>query len=790
MAKPSKLTGGLYVTAIVAATLVIAVLVNVLSANVFARVDLTDHDLNTLSAASEEAVRDLDGLEVTLYISPDLPETIQDESGRERVMRDVAQKFRDKIEEYQSYSDGGVTVRRVTDDVVDKAKKAKLRVFSGEEATAKEGRLAFKEYALGATFHYKGAMEVLPLALHPEHYEFEITKRLLRLKDKVEHAREMKDVLAAGEDIDEAARSCDAAVTDVEPEGEGGDSPLGLMSAEASEARLAGYRSALDSLERACAPVETALAEARPLEGRNDALDDLLGVTERFAETWTAFRDALKSPAEPQPQQARPGPVGLARQLHALASEVEAEAQQVEDSPGRKRIGFVCAARAFCPFPGDEPLVPPQLEGVMGQKNPMAGQIAGQLKQMQQRVDGILSNIQRNLFERRGFEIVKVDLSEEIPDDVAGLVLFGPSADLEDWQLWRIDQFVMGGGSLVVFLDGWDVRLMNLSPGGEMNVTELARTASNAEDLLAHYGLKPRGDLVAEPSSHDVITVLSLIEQGQLTWQSQREFPYPLLPIFRRFADDSPLVRALPALTLPFTGSLEVADAEGREVTPLVESTPEAASLTDEDLPLQPEALLSRTQEAEADGPLVVAASATGTFTSYFVGDDVPEPPGDGGEEEEEEETASTNPERLDEGRGRVLVVGSNLGLEDLSRETLFEGFDLADLTGQGAGMEVVEKFRGWAANLQNWELRLNQIQHTLPDNIQFLFNALDWSIQKEALVEIRSKQYRRRPLKQLDEGTQSTVRVAAVALAPLLFMLFGVIAWMRRRARKRRLHV
>ena len=196
MARTKKLTGGLFVTTIIAATVMITVLVNILSSTLFGRIDLTEHNVNTLSDASITAVRALDGLEVTVYISPDLPETINDEMGRQRVMRDVAQAFRDKLEEYHSVSEGTMTLRFETEDIVERAKSAKLRAFSGEEATAKSGRLEFKQYVLGATLNYMDAQEVFPLGLYPEHYEFELTRLLLRLEEKVAHSMTMKDVLS------------------------------------------------------------------------------------------------------------------------------------------------------------------------------------------------------------------------------------------------------------------------------------------------------------------------------------------------------------------------------------------------------------------------------------------------------------------------------------------------------------------------------------------------------------------------------------------------------------------
>ena len=238
MSTRTKLQGSGLAALVMGATIALVVFVNTISGAFFGRLDLTESNLNTLSDASKAAVSDLSELEVTLYMSPDLPETVRDEMGRERVMRDVSQKFVDRLNEYRSYSDGNMTIHRVTEDVVERARDAKLRVFSGDEATAKGGRLEFKEYVLGATFHYKSAMEVLPLALYPEHYEFEITKIMARLKEKVAKSILMKDVLTAGQTLAEAVATCADAYKAAEPTDDAPTNPFGLLSKEASQARL------------------------------------------------------------------------------------------------------------------------------------------------------------------------------------------------------------------------------------------------------------------------------------------------------------------------------------------------------------------------------------------------------------------------------------------------------------------------------------------------------------------------------------------------------------------------
>ena len=782
MATPTKLTGSLYALTVFIGIVAVAVLVNVISQGAFGRLDLTENNLNTLSQASIDAVSELDEVEVTAYISADLPETIRDPSGQQRVMRLVVQKFKDRLEEYRSYSNGNMTLRFETEDVVERAKSAKLQAFAGDEATATDGQLKFKEYVLGATFSYKNVMEVLPLAMHPEHFEFELTKIFSRLKEKAANSILMKDVLRAGEAVDGAVETCNKSIVAAKPAENAPSNPFGLLSKEASQARVAAFVNALPTIESDCTKLAEALEGAKSLNGQHENLDRVVILANAFQETLTAFKQGLGSAEEQQQGQA----AAVSQQLIALGDEVGREYDDLVDAPGRKSVGFVCVGQTFCPFPASTPLIPSELQPVIAQKNPFAQQIVGQLQKMEERMSMILANVEQNLFRRRGFHIDRVDLDKPVPTTISSLVVFGPKASFTDWQLFQLDQFVMRGGSLVVFTNPWDVSLQNLSPQGEMSVSGLKRNSSNIGDVLAHWGIKPTGALVAEPQSNDEVTVLALIRQGQLTWQTQRKFPYPLLPVLNTFDDASPLVRSVASLSLPYTTHLELTTVDGIEVTPLVSSSPAAVTVTDPLFPVEPNAQTGRLATMQGSGPLVVAATSTGTFSSYFQGKEAPKDPAP--KEDEDAPAQPTADKRLDSGEGRILVIGSNLGLEPLGREAIFEGFDLSMLTEQN--FEVMDTARQWVANLQNWEVRLGQVQHTLSDNLQFLFNVLDWSIQQEGLVEIRSKQYTRRPLEQLDEGEQSMMKAVGIGLVPLLFILFGILRAFMRRARTRRLKV
>lgn len=782
MARQSKLSGSLNTLVVIVATIGVAVLVNVLSASFFARADLTENELNSLSDTSVEAARALEDFEVKVYISKNLPETVKDPYGQDLVLRGIELKFRDKIEEYRAASGGAMKVTYVTKDVEDAAEKAKLQLFAGEEATAKEGRLEFTQYALGATFHYKSVMEVFPLALYPENYEFEITRALLRLKEKAEKSLLMKDSLRAGEELEEAVAACMKLIEDATPKEDGGpQNPFGLLTKEQSQAKIDAYRKLVPQLDQACkTPLKAPLEAARALKGKHRALDNVVVIADAFLQGLDEWSTALAG-EEQQAAQA----LQFTERLKALKAGVTTEYETLVDSPGKKRIGFICAAKAFCPFPDSTPLIPQELQGVIGQKNPIAKQVAGALDQMTQLINQQLAQLEQGLFRRQGgFDIVRVDLDQDIPNDVEALVLFGAQSALSDYALYKIDQFVLSGRSLVVFLNEWDVSVYNLTPKGEPTVTALKKNASNIGQLLTHWGIKPNADLVVEPESHDKLRILE--RDPRFPWPVTKAYPYPLLPVLTEFDTSSPLVRAVSSITLPYASSVTIEPKQGVEYTELIKTSDKAGSTTDINFALDPMEQLSAAA-GQTGAERVVAAVAQGTMSSYFAGKEAPAKPAAKPEEDKDEaEDVTPKAEKLESGPGRVLVIGSNLGLEDFSLRTMVEGFSIAQLT--EFSPELITNFEQWRANFQNWDTRIRQIQHTLGDNLKFLFNALDWGIQQEGLVRIRSKQYQRRPLEPTDEGDQALIKVVAIGAMPMAFILVGVGLLFLRRARRRSL--
>lgn len=807
MSRMSRAQGGLNLALVVGATIVIAILVNVLVMGTRARIDLTENQVNVLSEASRTAVAALDGLEVRVYVSPDLPESVP--MGYTDVKtQGLAQKLVDKLEEYKAYG-SSMTITLVTDDVVGEAERNGVKPFTGKGANlSKTGQLEFDKYVLGASFHYENATEVFDLALDPKYFEFEITKRLLRLKDKADSAVLMKDLLAAGEALGDVSKTCAKALEDAVPaEGKKDNDLAAVLTGEASQSKITALKSALPSVKAACTPVAAAAQKAEPFKDKNDPLGRMVLIANALGERLTQL-DGTLSAQDPQ-QQAQA--LGQHQELVAIAKAIDGERKDMEDSPGRRRIGFVCNGKTFCPFPSSKPLVPKELEGALTQKNPILGQMLPAVQRIQEEMNMVLQQINQGLFKARGFDIVRVDLDETLPDDMQALVVFGAKGTFSDWQLSQIDQFVLNGGSLVVFLDSWDASIQLYTPKGEIDQPSLTKNTSNIADLLKTYGIVPNGGMVLEPKSHDAIALMQFLRQGnQLIPFQSREVPYPMMPTFTKFDSSDPLVRATTSLTLPFTTWFTLEPRPGVEETALVTSSEDAASTDSTATPLDPQTQVQAVQDGLfldargvapgaqptsvplQRGPFVVAALARGEFQSHFKGKEAPkkpekkDDPDDPTKDAKKGDVPGKDKPRRDSGKGRVLALGSNLGLEPLSAETVFEGFDMAMLAGEN--MDYIEKFQQYRANYQNWSTRINQVQHTLADNLGFLQNVLDWSVQREALAELRSKQYTARPLPSLQDGDRTLWKMLGLLIPSVLFLGYGLLRWKMRNSRRKAL--
>ncbi len=802
--------------AIVTAAAVAGVLIVInffISPRISGRLDLTENHLYTLSQASRDAVSKLDDLTVRVFISDPLPETMELGDGRRVNIRAVAQAFRDILDEYRAYAGRGMDIVYVTKNVEKEAEKAGLHPFAAKEATLEGGKLQFKRYVLGATFHYKNVKEVLPLALDPDMFEYDITRLLLRLRDKYEKSRFMKDVLDAAKAIDKAAATCHEAIANAAKSDEGttAEGLKGLLDlAQKQGERLGKLQQAAPKIQKACKELDTALAEHGPTleKSKNDFAQVYIASARQFHEGVGEFLKRLGSESKEEVAQA----IEIQQGLDSAYDQLTTDYHNLEESPGSRTIGLVCGHGEFCPFARREPFIKQDIAMLLGQKNGFAQRLIGQAQQIEQQVNQINDAIHSSLFQRRGYDVTKVDLNDPVPDKVAGLVILYPHRKLSDRELYHLDQFIMAGKPVAFLLSRWDVSLMNIQAPESLDeeprfdYTAIQEIPTGLDDLLRHYGVDYAKNIVMEPEDNEVVVVTQLIRKGQYQFQAQSPFKWPLLPVFRDLNRSEVLTRDLQYMVLPYVSTVEPADtAQGDEaggdeaggdedgkanassalhVDPLAYTSTRAVVVRASDIGKVPLAPPKTVQVAHALPPVgkrrAVAVVVTGEADSFFKGKDIPK----GDAKKDDDGKDDDEPERIDRGKVRLLVVGSGLGLEGLNVEDVLAGFDMSSLA-QGGGIDLLTKMQTFMARFRNWQIRLSQLSEVLPESLRFLFNVLDWTVQNEALIAVRSKAFRHRPLRELSDAKVAALKYANILGVPLLFIAIGLLRfalWKRRR--------
>jgi ABC-2 type transport system permease protein len=241
-----------------------------------------------------------------------------------------------------------------------------------------------------------------------------------------------------------------------------------------------------------------------------------------------------------------------------------------------------------------------------------------------------------------------------------------------------------------------------------------------------------------------------------------QELDYPLFVDVRRdsMASESPIVANLSAVTLQWASPLTVDPDKNqdREVVTLLESTDESWLRTSTDiqpnLELYPQ-LGFPIEGEQAARPLAV--SLQGSFESYFKDrpspfqegaadeESAPDAPTEAGEEEAEEPVLGTIEESPES--SRLVVIGSSEFLDD-------------------AVLEL--------------SARLSADRYLL--NLQFLQNAVDWSVEDQDLLSIRSRGSYTRLLEPMEESQQSFWEVLNYGLALVVVVAIGVVWNVRQR--------
>jgi ABC-type uncharacterized transport system involved in gliding motility auxiliary subunit len=226
---------------------------------------------------------------------------------------------------------------------------------------------------------------------------------------------------------------------------------------------------------------------------------------------------------------------------------------------------------------------------------------------------GPLATLRQRLLERYDLRVVPLGGAGSVPEDVSALLVVGPQRPLSERALYQLDQHLMRGGGLAVFLS-------NLKP--DLRTMRPLRVLHGMEGLLAHHHVKANRDLVIDRQRNGMMN-LPVRQGDQLALVPVNT---PLIPRTQELDRDNLVVRDLDSMLFPFVSSVELADPLPPEVVGTVlarshEGSGRLAGLRT----LAPEAL-RMTLSSEQTGSFPLLVSLRGSFQSFYSQAAPPEP--------------------------------------------------------------------------------------------------------------------------------------------------------------------
>ncbi|MEE9309262.1 MAG: Gldg family protein [Spirochaetia bacterium] len=336
----------------------------------------------------------------------------------------------------------------------------------------------------------------------------------------------------------------------------------------------------------------------------------------------------------------------------------------------------------------------------------------------------------------------------EIPESLQSLLVVSPREKLSDWALFQIDQFLMRGGSAILFLDAFDVFIDRQPGSGELSgLPFYTPRETGLEQMIEHYGVALSPSYVLDENS---FVSRERNQQGGVD-----EVPIYFAPLIGKesFNQDLDFLKNLNGLITVNIAPLKLLSEEAEEPKAhlLFSSSDQAWDLNyDEIIRINP---INAQPPRLGKKSYPLAYLLEGTFRSYFTGKSIPAKPqaaGPGPEREGEvilTEDIAVEEKFLPEGKGKLFVMGTSTIL----------GANMLDPEGSSP-------------------------------NSLFLLNILDVMNDQEERAVMRVKGGGFTPIEETTPRRRTFIKTFNIAVLPALVAAVGTLVWLYWVGRKRRI--
>jgi ABC-type uncharacterized transport system involved in gliding motility auxiliary subunit len=366
---------------------------------------------------------------------------------------------------------------------------------------------------------------------------------------------------------------------------------------------------------------------------------------------------------------------------------------------------------------------------------------------------------------QKSYSVRSINLAKEtIPPSVKCVVIARPTQHFTDWELFQIDQALMRGQNLAIFLSPFkEVRSQppNSMGFGRPQVT-YEPLDTGLEKLLKHYGVSVRRSIVLDKDCF----MQKLPER-----MGGGERPIYFAPIIKNWNINKtlPFMRNIKGIIALAAAPLELDKQQlkknGIKATLLFSSSDKSWEMNPP-IRLEPEYISQPGGDTHFEKkPLAYLLS--GEFTSYFAGKPVPE---------KESDTAASE-----------KTGAAKNGSEGKKGAA---GPEAAKIQGKTSEIEKGKPARIFITG----SAKLLSDQLLDPDgrspNAVFVMNTLDKLNNREGMAVMRAKTQELNPLEDTDDSTKAGIKAFNIVGLPILVALFGLMIWGLRHNRKKKIQM
>jgi len=721
---------------------VIAILVILVGQNLFFRLDLTSSNLYSLSKASKEVVSTLkEPLTINVFFSKNLPAPY---NNTERYLHDLLEEYAVHANKYLSYRFFDVSAKEgdISDKAEENRKKAQdYGIYPVNVQTIEQDEATVQRAYMGMVFIHGDIIERIPAVTSTEGLEYNITTTLKKMNNKISALLNLPEKIRV-KLVQSSSLNAVAPLVGLEG--------LSALKDQVAEVVREQNGKNYDQLEFIF--VDPSAQELNENE---------IGRYRRFGLQWPQFEQEDGTVIPPGTGILALGMEFGEKSLETrlLSSGLSLTGRGLQE---QFEIVDMATVTSFIEENVDNLIDIHEEIGYLRTHGTLslAPSLPPQYQMMQPQTDS-LTNL--NTLLSKQYSINQIDLTEDgISEDIDTLVIVGPKETFSDWELYQIDQFLMKGKSLALFVETFNEMQPQQQQMYQMQQQQAMYIPINSglEKLLDHYGINVTKSYVMDENCY-------VSRDPQMG-----EMPIYFAPIVKnehinhRLDFLSNLKELIMIKTSPLVVDEERLKENNLEGHRLFSSSDLSWEMAGQ-INLQP-FMIRPPMNEEDKFPRPLSYLLEGEFPSYFADKTIPKKPEPEPEEETAEETTEEKPEpdtKPPEEKSEVLE---------------------SQVKGTG---ELIKKGRpGRIFVIGTVDILRDNIldEQGQSPNAMFLLNTIDYLNDQEEIATMRSKNQRFNPLNETKVLTRTIVKLLNIVGLAAAIILLGFYVWIRRKAKRR----